>query len=284
MNERKVKRLAYEKPYLFDNAYLLSRSEAQRLMSKYGYPSLTRVVALAQRKGILGEDACSEIDRMVERYEKRTGFAVWLRKAGRETVNGIRRHKRLAIIALVVLLLAGFFGLTPTGRAIAEDIRRVIVSLFEDGFSVEVKPSEDNVNTVIAHDVIEYSTIDDFKRETGLTAAYIESDELYLRRIKRYNHRNEIVLSTIYETSDGGTVEIQQTWTENSGYYVGTSYGNIIWEEYVSPSNIRFNYFVNEEDGRFYALTTTVDTVIYLTSDVPQYIVLLLDSVRIPSN
>ncbi|MBR0026551.1 MAG: hypothetical protein IJP37_05265, partial [Clostridia bacterium] len=146
MNERKVKRLAYEKPYLFDNAYLLSRSEAQRLIVHYGSPSLERVVALAQSKGILGEDACSEIDRMVERYEKRTGFAAWLRKAGRGTVDGIRRHKRLAIIALVILLLAGFFGLTPTGRAIAEDIRRVIVSLFEDGYSVEAEFEDENAN------------------------------------------------------------------------------------------------------------------------------------------
>jgi len=275
MNARKIKRLCHEKPYLFDSAFLLSHSEAEKLVAKYGYPDLSRVIALAQSKGILGEDACNEIDRLVEKYEKRTGFAIWL-----------RRHKRLAIIALVVLLLAGFFGLTPTGRAIAEDIRRVIVSLFEDGFSVEVKP-EKNASAaydIIEHDVTEYSSIEEFEVATGLQAAYVDNDMFDLISVKLYDSKSEIILSTIYETSDKGTVEMQQTWYDDSTYYIGDKHETENWDHYISTFNIRFDYFINDVESHFFAITAMPDSTVYVTGENLQYAILFLDNLQVPHN
>lgn len=275
MNARKIKRLCHEKPYLFDSAFRLSHSEAEKLVAKYGYPDLSRVIALAQSKGILGEDACNEIDRLVEKYEKRTGFAVWL-----------RRHKRLAIIALVVLLLAGFFGLTPTGRAIAEDIRRVIVSLFEDGFTVEVKP-EKNASAaydIIEHDVTEYSSIEEFEVATGLQAAYVDHALFNILRIEQHSRTAETMLTTTYETVAGGIIDIQQTWYEDSAYYIGMKREDIVWEKYTSSNNISFDFYGNKEDKYFIAITSSVESQIFIVGTDSQYDTLFLDNIQIPYN
>lgn len=260
MNVRKLKQLCYERPYVIDNVFTLNHSETQRVITKYGYPNIARVIALVENKGILTEDVHIELNWLIERHTNRTNFKNRLHNF----VSGMHIHKRVAICALIVLLLAGFFGLTPAGRAIAEDIKRIIISLFDDSYSIDVKPSGDSSSKIIIHDVIEYSTIDEFESATGLTAAYIESEEFILKSATQYNHRTEIVLSTVYGTANGGTIEVQQTWYGNSAYYFGDKLPSDTWTTYRSDHNLLFHYFINSIDSSFSAVATTVDSGIYI--------------------
>lgn len=245
---------------------------------------MVSVIEKAQSQGILSEKNCNDLNVLVEKYSRQSRFNARFSVFSKEFVREIRLHKRLAICALVALLLAGFFGLTPTGRAIAEDIRRVIISLFEDGYSIDVKPEDntDNSSNIIVHDVIEYSTIEDFEASTGLRAAYVDNHMFNVSKVTQYKYLSEIMLCTIYQTIDGGTIEVQQTWHEASTYYFGSKNEGIVWAEYLSASNIKFAYFINSTDVYFSAITSTPDAEIYITGDVPQHAILFLDSLQIP--
>ena len=172
------------------------------------------------------------------------------RESLREAAQSLRRHRRLALGSLILVLALAFFTLVPAGRAIAESIFHYVITVFDKRLEIEQtdekalyeergydvpdvltpeKIAEYGVdadgNLIMEKTPVYYDSVAAFESVYGLDAFELVSDQLICQEVIEYN--NIITgksLRSHYLTADGLKVNVIEQWYEgdgNSVFYQG---------------------------------------------------------------
>ena len=114
----KIKR----KPWLLESDRFLSDYKAHRLaLTQGGYPSASSIM----------ENARIKAGKTFEEWTALTGFCFVHEE--RKLINRVfAKQRKLIAITVAILLIAAFFGLTPKGRALAEEAITTITEFFDN--------------------------------------------------------------------------------------------------------------------------------------------------------
>ncbi|OJU11841.1 MAG: hypothetical protein BGN88_07195 [Clostridiales bacterium 43-6] len=116
--KNKIKR----KPWLLESDRFLSDFKVHRLvLAQGGYPSTSSIM----------ENARIKAGKTLEEWAALTGFRFVREERKMKSIVFAKRRKLIAITA-GILLIAAFFGLTPKGRALAEEAIATITEFFDN--------------------------------------------------------------------------------------------------------------------------------------------------------
>lgn len=142
MTNRKLKKLLRKKPYLLNSAFSVGEDEAAALAAEHGCPSVEAILLRAS----LREDWPPALTEMIERLQAEPPRRQAARRRKRllsKACHWISAHSRQLIPAAAVLLIVGFFALTPYGRGL-------LVGLFRPGAAPEDRSVEATVDATSA--------------------------------------------------------------------------------------------------------------------------------------
>jgi len=189
--KNKIKR----KPWLLESDRFLSDYKAHRLaLAQGGYPSASSIMDNARIKA----------GKTFEEWTALTGFR-FVREERKLINRAFAKRRKLIAITVGILLIAAFFGLTPKGRALAEEAIATITEFFDNVLYIHpVGTSRYDI-----HEIPEASPGVPDQTETRLNSRediqnYISNSYLYLRG-DRFEEV-EVLLTTYSYRKPGFTI------------------------------------------------------------------------------
>ena len=192
----------------------------------------------------------------------------------REVAYSLRRHRRLALGSLILVLALAFFTLVPAGRAIAESIFNYVIAVFDKRLEIDQvdekalyeergydepdvltpeKIAEYGVdadgNLIMEKEPVYYDSVAAFEAAYGLDAFELVSDQLTCKEVIEYN--NIITgqsLRTHYLTADGLQVNVIEQWYKGDGQTAFFS-GEVKQKTVLGDKTMQ--YAMDEDDGSF---------------------------------
>lgn len=141
ISNRKLKRILQEKPFLLDGFFQLSGREADDILRNHpNAGSIERIIEKTRRK----ENWTPEFEYLIRKITENTLKAKWRRLLSRVQNAWTmiwHLHKRLVVVTIALVALSVFFGLTPVGRTLADELYQVIVTFFNETLRAENDPS-----------------------------------------------------------------------------------------------------------------------------------------------
>ena len=115
MSQEKARTLIRGQLYRADDLFVRSEKDAAAMAAQCTV-SARAFVMRAEAKSSLPADSWAGFYRALDEADRRAagGWRTRLRDAARS----LRRHRRLAISSIILVLILGFFTLVPAGRAI----------------------------------------------------------------------------------------------------------------------------------------------------------------------
>lgn len=256
---RYLQKIALDHPYYDTHGLPLTEQEAKAIVDANN--------KLTGREFVDSVYAKLGIPRPAEQKKR---FA-WLRGIGE--LFAVPPIRRIAIAVLIVILMAVFFAATPAGRAIAENVIRYIVSLYDKDIIIDRIDNEaalvslecnslfvDNgQNESIDTEACVYLTsFEDFSKDTGKTPIVLSLPftELY------YLYRSDVdylKLSSTYVTKNGKIIT-NQIWgaEELSG---STLSGFALYD-----ADRSIYYSIEKKTGLIYCIWILDDSILSITS------------------
>lgn len=252
MKWRKIQGILREHPYLIDDAACCSLTEAKNQLQASGYPSFEDMIAKAKARASLPPKAWAPVDIAMAKKARRAQRLETIESMG----NTIRRHRRLAIAAVCILLILSFFTFVPAGRTLASSFFHMVFELF-DGWALtrNTDPSQpevffevpENPGTAVEQpeDTLQerdFVSFDEFAKETGRNPSTLQGDWLSLHSIELIDDTDiGFILTSTYYTKDSQEVMVRQSWgnipsrvidLENKTYFQKVN-GDITFECFI---------------------------------------------------
>ncbi|MDL2235967.1 hypothetical protein LJC07_07490 [Christensenellaceae bacterium OttesenSCG-928-L17] len=208
MRERKFKKLVQEYPFLLDDAFQLSRTDAKKLYAQ-GFPSAQEIIAGAKKKySHVPSEAWKVYDDVL------VAQSVSISKntlTGKRVVSFARRHPKLIAACLIVALLFSFFTLVPAGRALAAEVVRFIANVFGNRIEItSVEPST-TYDSETEEFYYEYSSFEELG-DVGVMPFILTADGLDLDSV---TYEGDFVWKRLFATyvlQDGRYIYASQIW------------------------------------------------------------------------
>lgn len=134
MTERKAKATIRKRLYQIDPLFVRSEKEAMTLAAECKI-SARAMVMRAEAASNLPEQSWSGFYEALDAADRKTA-GDW-RERLRVAAQTLRRHRRLALGSLILVLALAFFTLVPAGRAIAERIFNYVITVFDKQIEIE---------------------------------------------------------------------------------------------------------------------------------------------------
>ncbi len=123
MTHRKLKKLLREKPYLLNDAFAIGENEAAALEKQHGCPSVETILNRASLRADWPTALTETIERL-QAESPRKRIARRLKLLLSDAGQLLRAQSHRLVPAAAVLLIAGFFALTPFGRGLVGGLFR----------------------------------------------------------------------------------------------------------------------------------------------------------------
>jgi hypothetical protein len=280
MTSRKLKKKLHEHPFLADRCFALSNAQASSLIAEHGYPNIERIIVRAKSKMDWPPESWAELDALVA-ARSRAGQMSHARPA-----RTVRFSARFAVICLILLMLAGFFGFVPAGRALAEQIYSAVMYLIDNLLVIEVPESignrsefgaeiPENVRDAIAGSeqtqdanptVIEDETIDAFIAATGRSPIVLSQDWLTLQTVEySADDTAGCVLVIQYGSDRGAPVTTTQMWDISVDMFASSNNGS--FKQYAAPSGVTVYYTTDAVDHSIYSTAVIDGTVLIICAE-----------------
>jgi hypothetical protein len=123
MTNRKLKKLLRKKPYLLNDAFSIGEDEAAALAERHVCPSVEAILNRASARADWPPELTETIERLMReppRRKRTRRLKLQLSSVG----ESFRAYAPRLIPAAAVLLIVGFFALTPFGRGLLGDLFR----------------------------------------------------------------------------------------------------------------------------------------------------------------
>lgn len=234
--------------------------------------SARALVMRAQAASTLPTEAWSGFYAALDAAEKRaTGD---LGEKWKQTMQSLRRFRRVAISTAILVLVLAFFTLVPAGRAIAESIFNYVVTVFDKevqidqadekalyeqrGYDVPEVLTQDQYaeygydedgNLIMEKEPVNYDSIAAFEAAFGLDAFELESDQLTCAEVIETNNIfTGKSLRVIYQTQDGKQISTIEQWYKGDGQTI-TGDSEVL--DHTVLGGRTMQYIIDGTDGSF---------------------------------
>ena len=208
----------------------------------------------------------------------------------REAAQSFRKHRRLALGSLILVLALAFFTLVPAGRAIAESIFNYVITVFdkrleieqtdekalyeERGYDVPEAINEEQLseygydkdgNLIAEKEPVYYESVAAFESVYGMDAFELVSDQLTLSEvIEENNIFTGKKLRSNYLTADGLKVNVIEQWYKGDGQSI-TLRGEIMQKTILGDKTMQ--YAIDSENGSFDGFVLLENSVLTIYAD-----------------
>ncbi len=238
----RMKKIAAAHPFFAMKGRLLSRRDAELLLRGREIPDGKEVVRLARAELGIPEPA----DNGATSTPKLTGLQGLL--STRALRNGIA-------IAASLVLLCGFFAFSNTGRAFAENIYKVIVSIFDGSLQSRNENAADNIQPIDFSKLpSEFESLEEIAELTGRPIIVSgNGNDTLTQFTTRVVGKESLAIVSYYAQGNGSMYTLVQTLYNGSsswGGFVSTVDENVVIVEI--PLGIKA-YLSTMTDGTVYA-------------------------------
>ena len=269
MRWNKLKKIIIEHPYLISDDFHMSISEAKRIQEEEGFPSFEEMVENARKRSSFPDSAWEEVYTAIEKHKEKANVELKQRKV---FPNPFMR--RWAIVGLCILLLTGYLTLVPSGRALAASIAKVIVEVLDNGF--RFTPTQTPVPGQIINEfeetVTEFSSFDELQEVVNRPLVQLNDDRFTIKETTLYESTFAgCFTNTIYYTSDGLEITLQQHWDIAGTPWFQTD-GAHIWEEILWDNSTIMYCFIDTADNNMFTSTAVWEDniiTIYAEDGIP---------------
>ena len=285
MSQQKTDALIRDRLYLVDDLFVRSETEAKTLAAQCKI-SARALVMRAEAKSDLPEESWAGFYHALDAADQRAIGG--LRNQWKEIWRSLRKHRRVAVTSLVLVLILAFFTLVPTGRAIANEIFDYFAQVIgmqldisktdqqqagaSDTYQTPEVLSEEAIAAIdsgeelkIVSDPVYYDSVADFEAATGLDAFTLDSDQLTCTSVSDTDHMfTGKMLQTTYQMPDGKNLYVMEQWLTGEGQ--STSTGGTFKEKLVLNGKTMY-YTDDAENGMFDGIVLLDDSVLQITAD-----------------
>lgn len=210
MREKKFKKIVQENPFLLDDIYKISRTDAQAIYQQ-NFPSTREIIEKAKlKRPNISNEAWQVYDDALAKQEQQ----LTILEAKQTKPNSfLRRHRRLAFACAVLVLLIGFFTLIPAGKALAAEIAQFFVEVFGGRIEITVtdKPQDaiENIDDFVYLEVSSHAELGN----VGIEPFVLDIDGLQVGLIWYEADDSGKKIGTYYHSNDDELkLVIQQKW------------------------------------------------------------------------
>lgn len=272
-----------------DSEFVLSRSEAaQMLDNEKGYPTVAQIIERAKSKVDWPDERWAEIENMAIIANKRRrgqhGFSEFI------LPHLFPRHRVLAAVCSLVLLLGTIFAFVPEGRAFAAQVYEAIIKIFDNRAEVHTPDriyAEREYDNSIAEDFAlaldnesgqqqetqAFASLQEFEDATGLSAFALDASIYRCEAVDTFTVDGETQLNVVY-SGEYGDVYTTQIWNMSAELSALT---NDMYKQYTTSLGRTIYYGVDKLDGSICGLTVMEDSVLFVfaSKTVPIEMVLM---------
>lgn len=287
MNKRKAKAYIQKRLYQIDPLFVRTPEEANALAGDCRV-SARVLVMRAQAASTLPEESWQGFYEALDAADRKAA-GDW-RENLREAARSLRRHRRLALGSLILVLALAFFTLVPAGRAIAESIFHYVITVFDKRLEIEQadekalyeergydvpemltpeKIAEYGVdaegNLIMEKAPVYYDSVAAFEAVYGLDAFELVSDQLICKEV--IEHNNIIAgksLRSHYLTADGLQVNVIEQWYEGDGNSV--FYQGEVKQKTVLDGRV-MQYAIDSTNGSFDGYVLLENSILAIYAD-----------------
>lgn len=210
MRWKKRKKIWAEHPYLIDDAFHMSMKQAMERQEEEGYLTFEEMIEAAKARSDLPASAWAPVDRVINNRPKRG--SLW------RSSHSIA-IKKWAIACLCIVLVAAYFCFTPSGRASAASIAKMVMRFMGNG--IEYIPTEPATSSSGEMEQVVFADFDEAQKAFDRQFLRLHGDAFTLESLILYDDpRAGKLLSAIYAYSNGLTVELQQHWDRTTSSWL----------------------------------------------------------------
>ena len=210
MRWKKRKKIWAEHPYLIDDAFHMSMKQAMERQEEEGYLTFEEMIEAAKARSDLPASAWAPVDRVINNRPKRG--SLW------RSSHSIA-IKKWAIACLCIVLVAAYFCFTPSGRASAASIAKMVMRFMGNG--IEYIPTEPATSSSGEMEQVVFADFDEAQKAFGRQFLRLHGDAFTLESLILYDDpRAGKSLSAVYSYSDGLMVELQQHWDQTTSSWL----------------------------------------------------------------
>lgn len=287
MNEQKAKVYIRKRLYRIDPLFERSEEAAKTLAADCRVSARTLIMRAEAASDLPAASWSGFYDALDAADRKATGG--WREKL-REAAQSFRKHRRLALGSLILVLALAFFTLVPAGRAIAESIFNYVITVFdkrleieqtnekalyeERGYDVPEAINEEQLseygydkdgNLIAEKEPVYYESVAAFESVYGMDAFELVSDQLTLSEvIEENNIFTGKKLRSNYLTADGLKVNVIEQWYKGDGQSI-TLRGEIMQKTVLGDKTMQ--YAIDSENGSFDGFVLLENSVLTIYAD-----------------
>ena len=287
MNEQKAKVYIRKRLYRIDPLFERSEEAAKTLAADCRVSARTLIMRAEAASDLPAASWSGFYDALDAADRKATGG--WREKL-REAAQSFRKHRRLALGSLILVLALAFFTLVPAGRAIAESIFNYVITVFdkrleieqtdekalyeERGYDVPEAINEEQLseygydkdgNLIAEKEPVYYESVAAFESVYGMDAFELVSDQLTLSEvIEENNIFTGKKLRSNYLTADGLKVNVIEQWYKGDGQSI-TLRGEIMQKTVLGDKTMQ--YATDSENGSFDGFVLLENSVLTIYAD-----------------
>ena len=287
MNEQKAKVYIRKRLYRIDPLFERSEEAAKTLAADCRVSARTLIMRAEAASDLPAASWSGFYDALDAADRKATGG--WREKL-REAAQSFRKHRRLAVGSLILVLALAFFTLVPAGRAIAESIFNYVITVFdkrleieqtdekalyeERGYDVPEAINEEQLseygydkdgNLIAEKEPVYYESVAAFESVYGMDAFELVSDQLTLSEvIEENNIFTGKKLRSNYLTADGLKVNVIEQWYKGDGQSINLR-GEIMQKTVLGDKTMQ--YAIDSENGSFDGFVLLENSVLTIYAD-----------------
>lgn len=287
MNEQKAKVYIRKRLYRIDPLFERSEEAAKTLAADCRVSARTLIMCAEAASDLPAASWSGFYDALDAADRKATGG--WREKL-REAAQSFRKHRRLALGSLILVLALAFFTLVPAGRAIAESIFNYVITVFdkrleieqtdekalyeERGYDVPEAINEEQLseygydkdgNLIAEKEPVYYESVAAFESVYGMDAFELVSDQLTLSEvIEENNIFTGKKLRSNYLTADGLKVNVIEQWYKGDGQSINLR-GEIMQKTVLGDKTMQ--YAIDSENGSFDGFVLLENSVLTIYAD-----------------
>ena len=287
MNEQKAKVYIRKRLYRIDPLFERSEEAAKTLAADCRVSARTLIMRAEAASDLPAASWSGFYDALDAADRKATGG--WREKL-REAAQSFRKHRRLALGSLILVLALAFFTLVPAGRAIAESIFNYVITVFdkrleieqtdekalyeERGYDVPEAINEEQLseygydkdgNLIAEKEPVYYESVAAFESVYGMDAFELVSDQLTLPEvIEENNIFTGKKLRSNYLTADGLKVNVIEQWYKGDGQSINLR-GEIMQKTVLGDKTMQ--YAIDSENGSFDGFVLLENSVLTIYAD-----------------
>lgn len=287
MNEQKAKVYIRKRLYRIDPLFERSEEAAKTLAADCRVSARTLIMRAEAASDLPAASWSGFYDALDAADRKATGG--WREKL-REAAQSFRKHRRLALGSLILVLALAFFTLVPAGRAIAETIFNYVITVFdkrleieqtdekalyeERGYDVPEAINEEQLseygydkdgNLIAEKEPVYYESVAAFESVYGMDAFELVSDQLTLSEvIEENNIFTGKKLRSNYLTADGLKVNVIEQWYKGDGQSINLR-GEIMQKTVLGDKTMQ--YAIDSENGSFDGFVLLENSVLTIYAD-----------------